>query len=96
MMVEAGHGEELLLLIFQELQELSEMSNEYANIVLVKGREGQDGAELYEQTEQVECSVDLRHWFVREFLEYVCVLHSFDFVEQLRAEHHIEVFQDSI
>lgn len=80
-MVEARHAEEFLLFAFEKLQKLAEVSNEYANVVLIQCGERQDRAELDEQSQQVECTVDLRHWLVWIFLENVSVLRSFDFVE---------------
>lgn len=72
------------------------MADEHANVVLVEGGERQDCAELDEETQQVECTVDLGHGLVRVLLEDVGVLRSFDFVEELRAEHHVEVFQNPV
>lgn len=57
--VEAAHAEELLLLDLEELQEFRKVPDEHSNVVFVERREGQHGAELDEEPQQVECAVDL-------------------------------------
>ena len=68
MVVEARHVEKFPLFGLEVFEELAEMSDEHANVVLVEGGEGQNRAELDEESKQVECTVDLRHGLVRILL----------------------------
>lgn len=44
----------------------------------------------------MECSVYLRHGLVGMFVEHLRVLHSLDFVKQLRTERNVEILENAV
>lgn len=100
-MVRGRHVDELLyaeqrrLILHQILEEVLQMHEQQLHGLLVQIGERQHRAELGEEAQQMERAVQLGHRFVRMQLDDFGVLRPLELVQQLAAEHHVEVTEQA-
>lgn len=101
-MVLGSHIDEMIYakqcrsILHHVLEHVLQMQHHCLRGLLIQRGERHLGADLREQPQQMERTVEGAHRFVRVLLAQLRILRPFELVQQLAAEHHIEVLQQTL